>query len=183
MGKIRKYLTEKVDFELDLIGQEEFGNRDVAERSFGWENRMNQWPDKRNSSLQNAARTHFVGGEVSPHLCSSPNRSSVMSGHLLQPLKARGSYVTCFDHRDLRRSKICYMSFNLPQQQCSVELEPPSGWFPANDAELRPSANPWQTQAIVLRHWNVRAVCYHGVVGRILRQSAWFPSPGSLTFG
>lgn len=35
MGKIRKYLTEKVDFELDLIGQEEFGNRDVAERSFG----------------------------------------------------------------------------------------------------------------------------------------------------
>lgn len=33
MGKIRKYLTDQVAFELDFEGQEGFGNRDVSERS------------------------------------------------------------------------------------------------------------------------------------------------------
>lgn len=41
VGNIRKYFTEKVAFELDLTAQEQFGNRDVKERSF-WMRKYNE---------------------------------------------------------------------------------------------------------------------------------------------
>lgn len=94
--------------------------------------------------VEKIAGRQFVEGRTQSSflLCTKYFQFFVWSSGInILPRFLRGSHVTFFNHRDLSKSKICYILFLLPWQQWSVKLAASSHWFPAKYAEPRPSAN------------------------------------------